>query len=310
MNLPFRKSSAADVLASDAAKLRQRRDDVARQLDEARNAIVAKTANAEKLLIDEADATALAKAESAIRDAETALRTRTGALAQIEQQIAEIEHQIAALANQKQRKQVAAEIEAVRREIGPAGAAAIEGLLKLAAVAQRTGRIVNDGTGLAIVSERFATDLPAALDLIETLLKSHIEAVLAGSASSVIRQPEAAPTPAPPPEPKTTVLTMVPIRWRERGDEQRSARYQQASLPVAVAARLLKSGHVIEMGSQRARSLYSGFVAAPASADCIDIDDSHLKPLKPIFDPDRLKAEARFEEVRGGHQSWINAERG
>ena len=191
----FKRANAAASLQADIASLLKRRAVLEKQHDEAQNSAAAKMRAARDLLLaDGADPVAIETAENAIRDAEIAVRTRADALVEIGRQIAEVEGKAAKLAEDRQRKQTADEIGAMSAEIGPAGTAAIDALNTLAEVAGRAGTVTADATGVKLACERFAADLPAALELVESLLTSHAQAVLTGHAPATLRQPEAAPT--------------------------------------------------------------------------------------------------------------------
>lgn len=213
----FKRANAAASLQADIASLLKRRAVLEKQHDEAQNSAAAKMRAARDLLLaDGADPVAIETAENAIRDAEIAVRTRADALVEIGRQIAEVEGKAAKLAEDRQRKQTADEIGAMSAEIGPAGTAAIDALNTLAEVAGRAGTVTADATGVKLACERFAADLPAALELVESLLTSHAQAVLTGHAPATLRQPEAAPTPkVAPPAPTVRVFTTKPIKWRD-----------------------------------------------------------------------------------------------
>jgi hypothetical protein len=306
----FRKASPSAALQADAEKLRVRRNDLAKHLGDASAAVLDRQTNVERLLIDDADAAALSKAQSALSDTERTIRSLTGAIARLDEEISAKDREVAAIADKRQREQTSGEAELVRSDIGPAGAAAINSLINLAEVARRAGGVVNDGTGLHLVAERFAADLPAALELIESSLRSHIAAVLNGSAPAVHARPDVAPAPVVPKQPTKRVFSMAPLFWREGNLDGTCARHQDIEMPVEFANRALTLGYAIEPTDEQTRGRRTGFVAPPLPAYCVDLADENLKPLKPVFGLDRVKRDARFAETVGSdRRSWINAER-
>jgi hypothetical protein len=305
----FRKASSAAALASDAAKLRARRDDLVLQLNDANATVTAKSQAARELLLaDKVDHAALGKTEDSIRAAETTVATRANALAEVDRQIAKIEAKIADLANEGQRKETASQIEAIRGEVGPAGAHLIDALLNAAGVAERAGLFVNDAGGLRIALERFASDLPAAFELVENLLGSHAKAVLAGNAPAALGKQYVATAPLAP-EPTKRVFALAPLRCPSRDGEKLTARYQDFDAPVAYAEKALALGYALDPADQRTRRLRTGFVTAPLAVHCVNLGDENLEPFRPIYGADQHKVDARFEERVGGTQSWVRGAR-
>jgi hypothetical protein len=310
MNFPWKSSSAEKNLTSDIGKQRGFRDSLASRLENANAMVADRTAAAQKLVLTGADDVSLDVADAEVAKAENRIATLTGALAEADQKLASLERKLAEISDQKRRKQVASEVEAVIVDLGSAGATVIEKLTNLGEVAGRAGLVINDGVGLKLFSERLVAELPAALELIESSLRSHIAAVLSGSAPAVLVKPDVTPAPTLPPQPSKRVFSMAPLFWRESRNEKTCARHQDIEMPVEFANRALTLGYAIEPSDERTRGRRTGFVAPPLPYHCIDLTHANLMPLKPVFGIDRVKQDARFEEtVRPDRQNWINPER-
>jgi hypothetical protein len=309
----FQRSAATcdKRLATELKKQRDLHDNLVKRLEAAEAAVVAAQQNAEALELNEASDAEQAKAGGSNVDAEHRVRTVLGALETTRAKIAEIEAEIASLADAEQRRKTAAEIELIVNDLSAIEQKIVADAAVLVEVASRAEPATLDAAGLRLLGQRLQTEFADAAHVVISGLRAHSVAVIGGHAPAALRRPEPkAPASVVPPEPKVRVFTMTPIKWREGGAEQRSAKHQQVDLPTAIAARALKTLYAIEMTNPRSKTFYVGFVPAPPSAYCVDLDDVNLKPLKPIFGPDIMKRDAQFHVTRGGSESWINAERG
>jgi hypothetical protein len=306
----FGRTSPEKNLTTAIQKQRTLRDDLAKRLEIARTTVADSNAAAKDMARTGGDDAALSAADAVTISAERLVVLLTAALVEADQSLANLERQRAELEDQKTRRDTCDEIQRICDELHAAGAAFDAAASRLTAAAKRAGLVLIDGKGLELFAGQLRDAVAPAIDLILSAMRSHSAAVMSGHAPAVIGKPEAPSAPVVKLEPKTRVFSMTPVKWRERGEEQRSATHQQVDLPTAIAARSLKTGHVIEMTNPRSKTLYVGFVAAPHSAACVDLDDVNLKPLRAVFGQDILKRDAGFHVTRGGSESWISAERG
>jgi hypothetical protein len=265
-----------------------------------------RAATAQKLaLASSTDAVVLDLADADVVRAEQRAITLASAFAEANHQLAELERQRDAAADEKARRETAAEIESVVEALVEVGTEFAQVTAKLSSVASRVALIIPDGSGLQMFAEQIGASAPTAVNFIGDQLRSHAKAVLNGSVRSGLRQPEIPQTPQAP-IPGKQMFSMAALCW----PDNTCAKHQQIYLPHSLADKALKLGYALLMDDPKVRSLSRGFSPGPSRDRCVDLTDDNLQPMKLVFGNDVLKVRANFEETRGPNRQSFMAGRG
>jgi hypothetical protein len=254
-----------------------RRSDIEARLKAAEVRVTDARNVAHGLARDGADDRALDVAEAALRAAQDRVGTLTAALADIRRDVAALEAEAAAIADKKMRAATAVEIEKIAASLQEAGADFIEAAARLADISGRAGVVVADATALANYCAGAAGEVPAAVDMVGSLLRNRAAATIAGSA------PAAMPSPAAPP-PKLTVVASEPTEEvfliknaKYRGNDGKTiclGSHRRHVLPVKIARRALAVNAALPLSDKRCADLQGlhGMIQPNADA-CLALDD-------------------------------------
>lgn len=142
-----------------------------------------------------------------MRAAQDRSTTLKAALTEIDQQLEGLERTKAEIADRKVRAETAAEIELLVRKLTEVGTEFNSTAERLSEHTRRVVPIVYDALGLDKFMAICRAEVPAALDLVSTLLRAHADAVVAGTAPATLPRSDdqaQAPEPAQPEEPHFT----------------------------------------------------------------------------------------------------------
>lgn len=145
-------------------------------------------------------------AEAALRAAQDRSATLKAALTEVDQQLEDLERTKAEIADRKVRAETAAEIELLVRKLTEVGVEFNSAAERLSEHTARAVPVVLDALGLDRFMAVCRAEVPAALELVATLLRAHAHAVVAGTAPAKMPRPDetsaqvATPTAQPPEE--------------------------------------------------------------------------------------------------------------
>jgi hypothetical protein len=195
------KSNPEKALQRDIAAATDARDKLNTRLAEAETAVIDLRIAAERLALDGADDAALTAAEAKTRALIDRTATLKAALTQSEARLAGLERELAELTDKTMRAATAAEVAAMADHLEATATSLGSIVEKMAEITGRAGLFIYEAKGLESYATASKTQVPDAVALIATLLRSHASAVLNGTAPAALpKQP--APEPivvAPPP---------------------------------------------------------------------------------------------------------------
>lgn len=267
---PFKPSPEKKLEAARAS-----RDKLAERLTAAELAIVEHQAAAQRLARDGALDAQLDDAEAALRASRDRRDTLSTALADLNQKVAALERERDELADRQLRAETAAVIEALAVEITTVGTAFDAGLSKLGEACGRAAELVYDAKGLEVFAVRVRSEVPATLEMISRLLRDRARATIDGSAPATLPGAVVEPKPLPPPTTERVFLIRH-VKWTNAARQLCIAEaIFDADLPIAVAARALKSGAALQLSDPRRRKLggtRASRVPDPKFCESLDAD--------------------------------------
>lgn len=199
----FKSSNPEKTVQRDIDAAIKNRERLSAQLGEFEQAIARHAAAAKQAALtgDDAD---LDRAEAALRAAQDRSATLKAALTEVDQQLEGLERTKAEMADGKVRAETAAEIELLVRKLTEVGAEFNSTAERLSEHTRHAVPIVYDALGLDKFMAICRAEVPAALELVATLLRAHADAVVAGTAPAKLPRPDEASvqvaTPAQPPK--------------------------------------------------------------------------------------------------------------
>jgi hypothetical protein len=304
-------------LKTDKAKKSQRELDAARgrhakianRLGAAETHLAEVKVIPSKLARDGAEDAALDAAEGRVRSAELRVKTLRVALGEESSNIAAAEQQLADLADQNQRAETAAEIEAWNSELGLLKAELSDdrGLLaRLSAVTDRCSIICPDAIGVAAFSENARVQLIAAVDLIADILASKARGVRSGDGRATLPTRPAPPVPVPA-RVLERVWVIKPLAWTDDGMTQIRDNGNWLDLPTTLAKLAISKGAAVPLGHEQAGKHLQNFrqhhgYGLPDLARCIRLDEETETAL--------AEEKSRPEEQRVLHSNFEIVNRG
>jgi hypothetical protein len=198
----------------DAAMANRQR--MSAKLTECEDAITRHSTAAKDAAVSGDDA-ALDLAETSLRAAQDRSATLKTALLHVDQRLAELEQSKTEMADRKLRAETVAEIELLARDLARLAAEFDSAAIHLSDCTRRVVPIVSDGHGLNNFAGICRSDVPPAVTILITLLRTYADDVLAGRAPAAL--PRCAeetsaqvPAPASPPEDHFTYQPAVKAR--------------------------------------------------------------------------------------------------
>ncbi|MFK4525734.1 chromosome segregation ATPase [Bradyrhizobium japonicum] len=159
------------------------------------------------------DDAGLDAAEGSLRAAQDRAATLQTALTEMNQQLADLERAKEEAADKKLRAETATEIDRLIGKLTEVGAEFNETAARLSAHTTRAIPIVYEALGLDKFMATCQAEVPAALELVATLLRAHADAVIAGTAPATLPRGDEQHVPAPaqaPTEPHFQYRPMKP----------------------------------------------------------------------------------------------------
>jgi hypothetical protein len=271
-----------DLESKRKAKIVQRDDNAARVLA-AEGKVAECRATVEQLALDGDDAK-LDAALRARRAAEDKLAALNGAAVKIGAEVTDIEAQIERVVDQRMRAETALAVDALADRLAKAQAAHEAAALELEMAARESALVVLDGHGVTAFVMSARQQLPPAIDVILRELRSHSKGVLAGYHRASLPRPEPEPkkTAPEPPNTKGVFLLKHVVYTDADGRQHLLPKMNQADLPLALAAKALRSGAACEFSDPRFKQLSGTFGGmTPLLAHCESLDGTPTTEAPP-----------------------------
>ena len=254
----------------------------------------------------------------AIASAVAGCDTLTQAVARASAELAQAQTELAAEQDRAQRSKSIAEIEALQVAMKEPAAQLVASITKLLPLVKRGAVFSLDLQQVGALMEQWAVDASAAVEIANTGLLQHVQAIQSGQARARLPPAEESkPVARPAPPAQVGVLPKYSISWTDHlGQTRTSAPYIDQGLPPETAQKAIAAGIVVASDSDEARKLRrkrSGF--APDLNALVDLDSEHPQPPPP--QPERWMRPgptATYSDVRQtagpltswtGQQSWM-----
>jgi hypothetical protein len=273
------KSDPAKDMQSKLDDARQRRGKHVARRDAAVELVGERREELQQAAADAAPDAALDKAEGKLAAAERRVSTLDKAIADCDREIADYETRLAAIIDGNQRSETARKLEALVADIVGCEAQFYTICEKLNGLAASAAVVVPEAAGIDIYLKGARAELPAAWELVVSVLRGRVRGVLAGHGPAQLpTQPAAPPMPIAVAHPQTAAVFLTkPVKWLdERGQLRTAPAWFDAMLPVDLAARAIELGaavnpqHEIAKSSQNARRDF----IMPDPAKCIALNDA------------------------------------
>jgi hypothetical protein len=270
------KSDPMKTLQRDLDAARLNRDRLAAKLSESEMSAAARRGEAQQLAYDNAEGSALARAQTALQAALGDVSIFGGALTKASAFLRTVETQYAELIDKKTRNQTAAEVAAMATDLENAAKKFDTAVAELAEIAGRAAMFCPDAHGLAAFATSSRVQVPPATQLTATVMRDYAAAVLRGEGRATLLKPdEAVVMPAPAPKPVTVRLfALKPVKWTDAAGMQRFIhKYNDVDLPETAAAIALGKGICAELTDPRRKQLKGLSPGHPQPSWCADLDD-------------------------------------
>jgi hypothetical protein len=287
---------------------RASRDKLTQRLTDAEAIVITKQTVAKSLARSGADDSALDKAETALRAAQDRASTLTAAAAETKAEVTELEAAQAAAADKAQRIDTAAKIENDAIRLAEAAKMFDDAAKALSDIAGAIAVYIPDAAGLAVFSNSARSEVPPALQLLDSVMRSLAQATLSGSAPANLPQPALVAAPLLLAPPTTRVFSTKPVTWTDHDGSRRTEHaWLDLDMPPTVATKALKIAAAVPMNSP-VRKTKLGFAktsAKPKLSDCINLDaDAPLvsdpRATAPVISHHRPTAQPMFTPVDRG----------
>jgi hypothetical protein len=231
------------------------REKLAARLAHAESALADKRAAAEKLAVAGASNARLEKAEAQMRADEDRARTLRTELGDIDEQVVSTERALADATAQRDREQLADQIEAlaasVERSVPGFGA----GAASLVDAVAKGATQVPEATRFAASVDAVRREVLSAADLVCWELRTLAVRTRAGNANvSAAVQAEAEPAPLTAIE-RQMVYTFNPLLWREGSEVKKVPAFAMVALPKALLPIALRHQHADYLNARRVQTL-------------------------------------------------------
>jgi len=188
-NGPIQIIQLRESRAARYRRCHKNRERLSAQLVEVEHAIARHAAAAKQAVLAGNDAD-LDRAEGALQTAQDRSATLKAALVDVEEQLEALERSKAEIADRKLRAEAAAEIELVVREMFEAGAAFDATAARLSEYTARAVPWLWEVRGLNDFVNVGCAQVPPAIQLVGTMLRSYANDVIAGKASATLPRSE------------------------------------------------------------------------------------------------------------------------
>jgi hypothetical protein len=254
------------------------REKLAGRLVSAESALAEQRTATEKLARSGASNARLEKAETKMRSDEERERTLRTELADLDEQIVSTERALADATAQRDREQLADQIEALAASIERAVPGFGAGATALVEAIAKDATQIAEATRFATSVDAVRREVLSAADLVCWELRTIAVRTRAGNANLTAAAPLEAVAPPPQIEPQM-IYTLNPLLWREGSEVKTAPAFAMVGLPKALLAPALRHQHVDFLNARRVQTLMhvhgSGETkSAPAHDDptLVDLD--------------------------------------
>ena len=210
----FKSSSPEKNLLREIDAATANRQRLSAKLAECEEAITRQTTLAKDFAVSGDDA-ALDVAETSLRAAQDRAVTLKTALLDVDQRLAELEQSKAEMADRKVRAETAAEVELLARDLAKLAAEFDDAATRLSVCTRRVVPLVIDAHGLNNFAGICRSDVPPAVTMLTTLLRTYADDVLSGRAPATLplcADETSAQVPTPALTPQEPHFTYRPIK--------------------------------------------------------------------------------------------------
>jgi hypothetical protein len=230
------------------------RDKLAGRLTSAESALAEQRTATEKLARSGASNARLEKAETKMRTDEERERTLRTELGDLDEQIVSTERALADATAQRDREQLADQIEALAASIERAVPGFGDGATALVdAVAKGAPQII-EATRFATSVDAVRREVLSAADLVCWELRTIAVRTRAGNAILTAAAPPEAVVPPPQIE-RQMIYTLNPLLWREGSEVKTAPAFAMVGLPKALLALALRHQHADFLNARRVQTL-------------------------------------------------------
>ena len=254
------------------------REKLAGRLVSAESALAEQRTATEKLARSGASNARLEKAETKMRSDEERERTLRTELADLDEQIVSTERALADATAQRDREQLADQIEALAASIERAVPGFGAGATALVEAIAKDATQIAEATRFATSVDAVRREVLSAADLVCWELRTIAVRTRAGNANLTAAAPLEAVAPPPQIE-RQMIYTLNPLLWREGSEVKTAPAFAMVGLPKALLAPALRHQHVDFLNARRVQTLMhvhgSGETkSAPAHDDptLVDLD--------------------------------------
>jgi hypothetical protein len=231
------------------------RDRLAQQLHLTEAALAEKRTAAEKLAVAGAANARLDRAEAKMREVDDRVRTLRTALAETEEQVAASERALSDAKAQRDREQLADQIEAMAAAIEKAVPGFDTGAAALVEAVNKSLVQVAEATRFATSVGALRREVLSAVDLVCWELRTVAVRTRAGNANMALMPPPQAEPPPPAEIERQMIYTLNPLLWREGGELKRAPAFAMVGLPKTLLPIALQHQHVDYLNARRVQTL-------------------------------------------------------
>ncbi len=268
------------------------RQKLADRVSAAEAVVSEKRAAAEKLAVAGAANARLERAEAAMREVEERARTLRAELADVDEQIVSTERALAEAKAQRDRDQVADDIEAMAAAIAQAVPGFDAGAAALVAAVTKSTTSMPEAARFSASVEAVRREVLSAAELVCFELRSAAVRTRVGNtnvASSAASEPEQPPFPEIE---RQLIYTLNPLLWREGSEVRRVPAFALVGLPRRLLPVALSHQHVDYMNARRVQTLMHVHGSGQLAGD-LNPDDPQLVDLDALaaFGQESAKAD-------------------
>src|SRR5258707_980072 len=268
------------------------RQKLADRVSAAEAVVSEKRAAAEKLAVAVVANARLERAEAAMREVEERARTLRAELADVDEQIVSTERALAEAKAQRDRDQVADDIEAMAAAIAQAVPGFDAGAAALVAAVTKSTTSMPEAARFSASVEAVRREVLSAAELVCFELRSAAVRTRVGNtnvASSAASEPEQPPFPEIE---RQLIYTLNPLLWREGSEVRRVPAFALVGLPRRLLPVALSHQHVDYMNARRVQTLMHVHGSEQSPGD-LNPDDPQLVDLDALaaFGQESAKAD-------------------
>ena len=250
-----------------------------------------KRAEAERLAVAGAGSARLDRAEADMRAVEDRAKTQRAALVEYDEQVASAERALVDARAQRDRNNMADEIETMAAAIERAAPGFSAGAATLVEAVTKSSTSIPEATRFSTSVEAVRREVLSAVDLICWELRSAAVRARAGNANITSRAPSESEQSPSAEVDRQLIYTLHPLLWREGGEVRRIPAFALAGLPKALLPAALRHQHVDHLNARRVQTLMQLHGSEGLPGD-LQHDDPQLVDLDALAAEDKPGAQA------------------